>query len=184
MISQSAKDGFDHLLKSAMGGVLRGDGDAPYNISAVDDPHLPGGSRMVVITISSYLFRLMVFIHFTSDSGTRSHMAKINKTPAAQMNDQAFLDAVRESANMGCGAMSRELAKVFAHTGMSTPNILDRECAAYLHMLRCSHIRHFKLEIDQAALFHISLCVSEYADLDFHVDENTPEEVTGELEMF
>ena len=85
---------------------------------------------------------------------------------------------------MSCGAMSRDLSRVFPNIGMSTPNIIDKECSSSLGRLNWGYIQHFKLEINKDAHFFASLCVSDYADLDF-VANTTPVEVSsGELELF
>ena len=51
-------------------------------------------------------------------------------------------------------------------------------------MLNCSHIQHFAVSVDGAPLFHVSLCVSAYDDIDFAVAEDEASASTGELELF
>lgn len=183
MISNSACNAFDNLLSQSLRSALAGPEDG-CEVSVV--PNLSGQkeTKMVVLTISSYLFRLMVFIYFTPDDATRAHFVRTKKLREAELSEQAFIDAISESANMCCGSLSRDLSQVFPHIGMSTPNIIDKECAASLGVLKCGHIQHFKVDINATKQFHATLCVSDYADLDFVVEATTQETNTGELEFF
>ncbi len=137
-----------------------------------------------MLTISSYLFRLLVLIHFTPDDATKAYFAKANQLDLSDMNEQSFHDTISEYGNMCCGILNRELGVFFPHIGMSTPNILDKHCASYLRLLGGGHIQHFAVGINGAPLFQVSLCVCDYADLDFMVDANEENSHTGELELF
>ena len=55
---------------------------------------------------------------------------------------------------------------------------------AYIQMLDCAHIQHFEVRVDGISIFHVSLCVSAYEQLDFVVEENEENANTGELELF
>ena len=182
MISARASLAFDQMLTTALRPVLGG--DVQCTMEPVPQSTMRPDTRLVAITLSSYLFRMMVLINFGSDPATLQHMAQKGKRSAADMNEQEFLDAISEMANMGCGAMSRSLSTVFPHIGMSTPNLLDWRCAGYLDALRCGHRRQFAVVVDSALMFHVDLCICEYADMDFSVDLVAEEESTGELEMF
>lgn len=139
---------------------------------------------MVVLTISSYLFRLVVLIYFTRDDATREHIARGSRINASEMSEQAFYDSISEFGNVCCGILNRGLAGFFPHIGMSTPNIIHKDCSTYLKRLGCGHIQHFKVKINDSVRFHVGLCVSDYADLDFVVDTAQAESGTGELELF
>jgi hypothetical protein len=185
MLSQSAKDGFDMLLMQSLKSSL-----APAG-SAVEVDVLPPGqigmiadSQIVVLTVSSYLFRLMVMFYFTPNDATRAHFARLNQIAVADMSEQTFMDAIAESGNLCCGILNRDLGNFFPHIGMSTPNVIDRQCAAYLQQLNCQHVQHFSIEQDQAPRFYASLCVSAYADIDFTVAADALGSDTGELELF
>jgi hypothetical protein len=184
MISQSARDGFDHLLKRALQASLTVSEERPCDINVITGLDAVQDSTMVVLTVSSYLFRLIVMLHFSPDPGTRDHVARVNKIAPEEMSDQSFHDAIAECGNICCGILNRDLGGIFPHIGMSTPNIIDTRCAAYLDMLNCGHVQHFKVDIEQAPMFRVSLCVCDYADLDFVVDVNDAGAETGELELF
>ncbi len=184
MISNKARDGFDHLLMQGVKGAIAAQSDVICEVSVASDLKGMTATKCVVLTISSYLFRLMVLIHFTPDAATKSHFAKASRAQESDMSEQTFIDAISEFSNMCCGALSRDLSPIFRHIGMSTPNILDTECASYLHLLKCGHTQHFKVEVNNLTHLHFSLCVSEYSDIDFEVDMTAEDVSTGELELF
>lgn len=192
MISQSARDGFDHLLTRALQTSLTAPDDAPCDIGVVaDGDGVNGGantsaklSTMVVLTVSSYLFRLIVMLHFSPNQSTRDHVARVNRMDAGEMSEQSFLDAIAECGNICCGILNRDLGAIFPHIGMSTPNMIDTRCAAYLALLNSGHTQHFEIDIAGAPMFQVSMCVCDYADLDFTIDVNDAGAETGELELF
>ncbi|RXZ38443.1 hypothetical protein D9O50_02605 [Oxalobacteraceae bacterium CAVE-383] len=183
MISQSAREGFNHLLTRALRTSFVSD-EQSCDIDVIADLHGIPASTTVVLTISSYLFRLIVMVHFASDQATREHVARVNKIAAEAMSDQSFHDAVAECGNICCGILNRDLGPVFPHIGMSTPNLIDTRCTGYLDMLDSGHMQHFEVKVDGVPMFHVSLCVCDYADLDFAIDINDAGADTGELELF
>lgn len=184
MISIQAREGFNHLLTQAIKSSLVSSPEDACEVDVVADLAGVKASKIVMLTVSSYLFRLLVLIHFTPDEGTRERIAAINKVHAPDMSEQFFHDAIAEFGNMCCGILNRDLGRFFPHIGMSTPNVIDRNCSSYLHVLGCGHVQHFKATVNHGAPLHFSLCVSDYADLDFAVDANEENANTGELELF
>ena len=91
---------------------------------------------------------------------------------------------VGEVGYIFCGAINRDLSHHFPYLGMSTPNVLERQCIDYLDELDASFIRHFRVVINDGVTFHASLCVCDFADIDFQVDTTVVEESHGELELF
>lgn len=182
MIRPSAKDGFDTLLKQALKDSMAPQG-ANCDVTVLPDGGAIGESSMVVLTVSSYLFRLMVMFYFTPDDATKAHFARLNNV-SGDMDQQTFMDAIAECGNLCCGILNRDLGNFFPHIGMSTPNVIDRRCAEYLQMLNCGHVQHFAVDIAEAPRFHVTLCVSAYAEIDFAVSEEAMGTNTGELELF
>jgi hypothetical protein len=184
MITQPAREGFDHLLTRALRASLTVSDEQSCDINVVPNLDHVEASTMVVLTVSSYLFRLIVMLHFSADQVTREHVARVNKIAPEDMSEQSFRDAIAECGNICCGILNRDLGPIFPHIGMSTPNLIDTRCAAYLDMLNCGHIQHFEVNIEQTPMFRVSLCVCDYADLDFVIDVNDAGADTGELELF
>lgn len=183
MLSQSAKDGFDLLLtQSLKSSLVPSGGEAQISV-LTDVADIPE-KKMVVLTVSSYLFRLMVMFYFNQDSATRDHFSRLNNIAEEDMDEQTFMDAIAESGNLCCGILNRDLGSFFPHIGMSTPNVIDKDCAAYLQKLNCQHVQHFAVDMDQSPRFHVTLCVSAYAEIDFSVSAEELGSDTGELELF
>ena len=183
MLTQSAKDGFDTLLTQSLKSGMAPSG-AQVEVSVLADDAVIPEKKMVVLTVSSYLFRLMAMFYFTPDAATRAHFARLNNIDEAEMSEQTFMDAIAESGNLCCGILNRDLGNFFPHIGMSTPNVIDSNCAAYLQTLNCQHVRHFAVDMDGAPRFHVTLSVSAYADIDFAVSAEELGSDTGELELF
>lgn len=183
MISQSAKDGFDLLLQQALKSSLV-PADETCEITVLDDGGAIEARKMVVLTVSSYLFRLMVMFYFTPDAATRAHFARLNKVAPDDMDEQVFMDGIAEAGNLCCGILNRDLGNFFPHLGMSTPNVIDRQCADYLQKLNPAHLRHFAIDVPGAPRFFATMSVAAYAEIDFAVSAAEAEVSTGELELF
>ena len=183
MLSQSAKDGFDLLLRQSLKNSIVPSGTEAQISTLPESADFPE-KQMVVLTVSSYLFRLMVMFYFSPDAATRGHFARLNNIDEEAMSEQTFMDAIAESGNLCCGILNRDLGNFFPHIGMSTPNVIDKNCAAYLQKLNSQHIQHFAIDMDGSPRFHVSLCVSAYADIDFSVSAEALGSDTGELELF
>ena len=183
MISSQARDGFRHFLEQAVKTSLA---NATPQCSLQSLPNLDTvkQKKTVVLTVATYLFRVLVFMYFTPDQATSAYFARLNGCEADAMSDQALIDAISECGNMCCGILNRELSAHFPHMGLSTPNIIDRRSAEYLDQLECGYIEHFSIDADEAVPLHLSLCVCEYADVDFKPDLTAAAETTGELELF
>jgi hypothetical protein len=153
----------------------------------------------VVLTVSSYLFRLLAIVYFRDDAATRAFFAGTSAAETidaagaegspvtATLTEQEFLDRIGECGNMLCGSLNRDLGRHFPHVGMSTPNIIDRDCMRYVDLLGCGLKRHYRISLPDDLVMHASLCVSDYGTVDFHVEPAAAQEEdvsTGELEFF
>lgn len=203
MITERAKTAFDTLLQGALRSGLTHARGAPRieRVEAIEAPrprhrlarHASQGQQIVVLTVSSYLFRLLAILHFRDDAATRAFFAGGGGEDGAEapaLTRQEFLDRVGECGNLVCGALNRDLGHHFPHVGMSTPNIVDRDCMRYVELLGCGLQRHYRIDLPGDAVLHASLCVSDYGTVDFHVEpradaEGAADEVdAGELEFF
>lgn len=184
MISARAREGFDSIVeRSLRDGLAAGDDASAQSVRLESIDEIPE-SRAVMLSVASYTFRLMLFLHFEPDDRTRAHFARRLSVDAAELTDQAFLDAVSEAGNMVCGTLNRELGRVFPHIGMSTPHMLDRECLLHIGRLRVGHQRHVRLTLAGETSFHATLYVSDYAAIDFDAPAEEHTAASGELEMF
>ena len=184
MISPSAREAFEFFTKQALKGALPASSDERCEVSVIEDISRIRGQRIVLLTVSSYLFRAMTMVYFTLDANLKQHLAAINRRPVEELSEAEFRDVLGEVGNIFCGALNRDLAQHFPYLGMSTPNFLDRHCVDYIDELGASFVRHFEVVVNDALTLHATLAVSEFADLDFRADTTVVEENHGELEMF
>ncbi|KGM41230.1 hypothetical protein JY96_17380 [Aquabacterium sp. NJ1] len=184
MISQQAKDALDFIVTSALKSSMVASADDRCEVTVISDIKDIKEKKVVLLTVSSYVFRVMTMVYFTLNKDTKAHFAAINRSEVEAMSDSDFLDVICECGNIFCGALNRELGNHFPHLGMSTPNVLDRECVDYLTELDAGYTQHFKISINDNFTMHASLCVCDFADIDFTVDMTQTEENNGELELF
>ena len=184
MISNSARQGFDQLLHQGLRSAFTGADDSVTDIVPVASMDDIPESLAVMLVVSSYRFRLMMWIHFEPDAATREHFARLHGVPLDQMSGQAFNDVINECGNMACGALNRGLGRTFPHVGMSTPYVLDCRSLEHLHLLQHGHCSHARLTLNGNTRFHGSLAVRAYDRLDFEPKAEEEVEVCGELEMF
>ena len=179
MISESAKNGLNVIFSRAAKATL-----ALQPGDAVEVETLPGaplvdkpGSRILVLTVASYAFRLLVIFHLDDDPASADYFTRSGTGPA-------YDEVISELGNLCCGAMNRELGNYFVHTGMSTPYVLESRCLLFLRELNPGHIARQRIRIGAQASMYATLCVCAYAALDFQVTAESHAEVTGELEFF
>lgn len=177
-ISEQAKQGMDWVFTKAVRTNLVMNQDDTIDISllrkgTMDTPE----KRIVLLTVASYVFRLLVIFHVDSDRKTREYFTKFD-------SNRDVYEAFGEVGNMCCGALNRDLGNYFLHMGMSTPYVLERECIPFLAELNPDFIWQYKIAINESVVLHATLCLNAHADIDFCVDHSRVEESVGELEMF
>ena len=179
MISEQARKSVNQLFVSAAQAHLAMAPGDSVEIVALSDSRLiePPEETLVVLTVASYLFRLLTIFHVDP------------KGPAAPYFDRSeagrpFCDVFDEIGNMCCGAMNRELGKHFPHLGMSTPYVLSSKCMSFLAELKPGYLSQHRVEINGTVMMHVTLCLCAWGDIDFRFDAATVEENCGELELF
>ena len=183
MISTQAQQSIAQMVERAIQASPLVRAELPRAVETSTERLPIQSTQAVVLTVSSYLFRLTFMMHFSDDAATRAHFAAVARVPVSDLDAQVFMDAIRECGNVCCGNLNRDLVQVFPHLGMSTPNILDRRCADYLGKLGPGFVQHFSLQDGAGPAFAVTVCVNEFADLDFSADLASMD-ATGELEMF
>ena len=188
MISNRAQKNFDQMLTLGIKASMGGTASSVCAIEPVTTLQDIKETHAVMITVASFLFRLSVLIYFSSDEATRRHFVGVgvgvDGDDPATTDDQVFFDAIRECCNVCSGALNRELATVFPHVAMSTPNIIERECGLHLETLKGGYLQHFRATTESGSQFYVTLCVRDYANVDFEWTMPEETESSGELEMF
>lgn len=143
--------------------------------------------EFIMLTVSSYTFRIFTLLHFTNDENSKKYVAKALSTSPENLEDNKFYDYLNEVGNTFCGAFKREIGKHFPHTGMSTPNKLLHGCLAHMQDADFECEIHYKLNIKGNMSFCGSMYATAYSEVDFHVPANNQLDDnvdTGALEMF
>ncbi len=177
MISPQARQGIEHIfIKSARAKLLRDTGDRCEILPVQDDSDFVA-HHIVVLTISSFRFRLTAIFHIDDNAPNRDYFV-------GDGADRSFTEVFAEFGNLCCGGINRELLPHFPDLGMSTPNALSGHCAGHLAALRAKQRWRYAISINQAVRLNATLCMTNYGPLDFVVDTRLPEEAAGELELF
>jgi hypothetical protein len=179
VISSHAKDSFERIFRKAAQSRLTLDSGDACDIT----PLVPRetGARLagevVVLTISSIVFRLILVIHFDENASTRDYFAR-------NAADRPFQEVFLEICNLCCGAMNQELLPHFPDLGMSTPYVLHARCVSHLEQLKPGYLSSHAIAINGSVHLAATVCVCAYAPVDFIADVGTVEETSGELEFF
>jgi len=186
MITARAKDSLVRATRKALKSGL-GVTEADWTFEVLDDEARPQGRQAVILTVSSYLFRLMTVVYFNEDQPTWRQFTRHQPEPGP-LDLQRLHDLVGEFGNVACGALNRDLGIAFPHIGMSTPNVVDSRCIAWLPTLGTGLVKHFRITLADGLALHATLALCDYDDFDFDLPAETEspeaEAETGELELF
>lgn len=176
MIGAQAKDSIERIFFAAARARLVTDAQHGCEIDARPDAAAQG-AQVVVLTISSMQFRLLLLLHFDDDEATRRYYVG-----DAQ---RALTESFMEFANLCCGAMNQQLVEHFPDLGMSTPYALSSDCLPYLRELKPDSVSNYALTIDGGVRLGATLCICSQTPLDFvAANVETANESAGELELF
>ncbi len=181
-ISQQAKQGIDYIFaKSAKASLVLDQSDhCSINV-------LHGGKcdqfrekDIVVLTISSFLFKVLTIFHIGEDQETRNYFLKKTANKS-----KPFSEVFSEIGNLCSGKMNHELLRYFPHLGMSTPYTLSSLSLPFLSELNPGYLSRHDIKINGGSVhLQATICMCGYAPVDFTVDKSDEVEETGELELF
>jgi len=136
--------------------------------------------KLLLITISSFVFRLILLFRIIDNPATRTYYLSTN---SSQTLDEVFAEVV----NMCAGRLSREMSVQFAHLAMSTPYSLNSECMAFLDGLRPQYVARYGVTINDSVQLQAALCMCCSRPVEFAASTAAAEAVddgAGELEIF
>ncbi len=187
-VSDRARLGLDQFVAHAVKSALAPAGAGCAVVQADDAAGPASGREVVMLTVSSYMFRVLLFMHFDRSAAMRAHLASLGNVAVETMDDERFADDLMERGNLCCGALNRDLSVFFPHIGMSTPCILKRSSVDHVGAVHPVLTRRYRAELGSGVEMHFTLAVCAFADLDFPYEPRAAEEVeedtAGELEMF
>jgi len=182
MINSEMKNRAEALLSHSLSESLI-EHDNPWQIRTVPQSQVVA-KEFIVLTISSYTFRALLFIHFTLDACVKAYIERCVRAEEELAQDK-YYDYLCELGNTFCGTFKRELGVTYAHLGMSTPNILNADAAKHMDHFSCG------LQLSQQAIcgdisFYTGLhiCANVEEEIVFPTVAEVPEEEKGELELF
>jgi hypothetical protein len=132
---------------------------------------------LLVITISSFAFRLLTLFQVADNDANRAYFLP----PGA---DCTLQEGFAEVANLCCGALSREISSVFAHLAMSIPSRLSPQCMDSLAQLKPEYTSRHTVAINIGVQVSVTLCMCCSAAVDIPVTLAQGQTTSGELEMF
>jgi hypothetical protein len=177
MTEQSKQALAQAFFRAARAGLLRAPEDA-LDIAPIasDKPSGQPGDTVLVITTSSFSFRLLTMFHIAATPESRTYYGG-----AA---DAKIETAFSEIANLCCGALNRELSYVFPHLGMSIPYSLRNECLGCLDELKPEYVSRYAIAINSSVRLEATLCMCCSAPVEMTERSHVAEQATGELELF
>lgn len=134
-------------------------------------------AEVLVLTIASIDFRIVLLLQFGDDDATRGYYA-------AQGAGLTLREAAMEIGNLCCGAVNQQLVEHFPDLGMSTPYALPSDCLGYVDELHPAYTAAYDITIESVARLRATLCVCASAPLDFVAEVADVRESAGELELF
>ena len=180
VITQAAKDSFERIFFQAARTRLTREPEHAceiVSVSARGDAQPAPPSEILVLTIASIGFRIVLLLQFADDEATRAYYA-------GTAADRSLRETAMEIGNLCCGAINQQLVEYFPDLGMSTPYALSSDCLGYLDELKPTHIASYDITIEAAARLRATLCVCASAPIDFTAQVADIHESAGELELF
>ncbi|HZZ11393.1 MAG TPA: hypothetical protein VFE79_11955 [Paraburkholderia sp.] len=179
MITTRAQDSFERLFHKAAQARLPMNANHACEIKPIADAGsgMTKDTQVVVLTISSIAFRLLLLLHFDENEATRRYYLN-------EGDERAFQEVFLEICNLCCGAMNQQLLCDFPDLGMSTPYVLSARCLPHLRELRPGFVSSYAVTLNDTVQLGATICVCAHAPIDFVAELQAIEETSGELELF
>jgi hypothetical protein len=153
--------------------------------AAVKKPVIANG--LLVITISSFEFRLLTLWNLPDSPALRSYYGSASPAVSAASFED-FIENFAETANLCCGAFNRSLSRHVTHLGMSAPYRLNSRCEEYVDALRPQSRAWFGIRINDGFNFAVTLCLCANRALEIDTSASSvaaePATESGALELF
>lgn len=146
------------------------------------------GTSLLVITISSFEFRLLTLWNLPDSPALRSYYGSASSATASATGLRNVTEYFAETANLCCGALNRSLSRYVTHLGMSIPYRLNSRCEEYVDALKPQSLVCFGIRINDQFNVDATLCLCANRALEF--DTNAPsadseaDTESGVLELF
>ena len=179
MISEQSKQNLESAFyRAARESLVRDSGDA-CEIGPIrsGQPSQQCGDKVLVITISSFAFRLTTIFHIADCEASRAYYCN-------GAVDRGLDEAFAEVVNLFCGSLSRTLAPSFPHLAMSIPYTLNSKCMEFLAELRPRYLSSYLITINDSVRIRATLCMHCSAEVEIALPAATAQDNSGALELF
>jgi hypothetical protein len=176
---QTARNLAEAFRRAAAATLVRSAGDV-CDVKAASkgaESELQTESPLLLITISSFVFRLVAIFQISGNEATRQYYTAPG---AAVTAEETFTEVV----NLCCGALSRELSAQFKHLAMSIPYRLEASSLRYLGELKAGLTTTLDITINESARMRATLCMSASRPIELAAPAAEVSHAGGALEMF
>ncbi|MCG8313182.1 MAG: hypothetical protein MI976_08195 [Pseudomonadales bacterium] len=180
-------ENLNQMLETSLETTLRESAnDKSWEIKRVNGIDQFAMSHCIVLTISSFRFRVMVILHMNFDDRVRHFLADLLGIKLQEADSESLMDRLMELCNSFCGHVKRHLQDTCPPLGMSTPNLLDSSCLVLDGVVDVAHEAHVMASDMPGAepLFGATTLVSLLSESDFEVSQPQKLDGGGELESF
>lgn len=182
------------LLQVALEQTLKACAPAvPWVTSKVETLDELRHEHCIVLTITSFKFKIMCLLHHSMDVANRTFVAEATATKLEDLEDSVYTDYLMEMSNSFCGNLKRHLQSSCPPLGMSTPNFLERACLNFDN-IKLAHSVHARAQeaVGAPSLFAVSALVIVRQEGDFALqpyqdyarEMDSAADSSGELELF
>jgi hypothetical protein len=179
MLSEQSKHNIEAAFyKVARTSLIRDSSDS-CDIAPAADGQMgdPLGANLMLITISSFVFRLLIVFQVADNPPNQTYY--VGGVPGRGLNE-----GFSEVANMCGGALSHELSHSLPHLAMSIPYTLSSQCIAFLGDLKPQYLSSYLITINESVKLRATLCMCCTAPLDVAAHTAQSADSSGELELF
>ncbi len=166
------------LHRAARSSLLRDPGDTCLIVENREPPRTSSGEKLILVTISSFKFRLLIIFHLDEEPSLTSYFGGHGTRRSVE-------ETFYEIANMCCGALNRDMTRDFQHLAMSVPYTLAGACMDYIADVRPEYISSLTVTINDAVRVRLTLCMCCSAHVSFSATGAESEtNDSGTLELF
>jgi hypothetical protein len=165
------------LHRAARSYLPRDPADTCLIVENREPPSPAVGEKLVLVTISSFKFRLLIIFHIDAEPSLTSYFA-------GQDTRRNIEEVFYEIANMCCGALNRDMTRDFKHLAMSVPYTLAGPCMEYIADVRPECISSSTVTINNDVRVRLTLCMCCSAPVSFSATEAGSATDSGTLELF
>lgn len=188
------QNGLDNMLETALTATFKDLGSqTEWSMRREQTLDAVKQSNCIILTISSFRFRVMCILHLNLDDKIKSFLADAYNTKVNEITEDKLVDYLLELSNSFCGHVKRYLQDTCPPLGMSTPNLMDSDTLVFDKILDVHHEAHISSceYKGSPAFISATALVSQLDDSGFNVplyqatnDGGGEMESFGELEMF